>query len=178
MFSSDLGHWDVPDMARDPRSRPTSSWRTASSTEADFRDFVFGNPVRFYTAANPDFFRGTRVEAAAARLVAAERGARGRGAREAPSQGRVALVTGASRGIGKGCALELGAAGATVYVTGRTHGGGRRAAAGHDRRRPPPRSTAAGGRGIAVRCDHRDDEARGGALRARARASRAASTCS
>jgi NAD(P)-dependent dehydrogenase (short-subunit alcohol dehydrogenase family) len=34
--------------------------------------------------------------------------------------GRVAIVTGASRGIGKGCALELAAAGATVYLTGRT----------------------------------------------------------
>ena len=35
--------------------------------------------------------------------------------------GRVAIVTGASRGIGKGCALELGAAGCTVYVTGRSN---------------------------------------------------------
>ena len=34
--------------------------------------------------------------------------------------GKIAIVTGASRGIGKGCALELAAAGATVYVTGRT----------------------------------------------------------
>ena len=34
--------------------------------------------------------------------------------------GYAAIVTGASRGIGKGCALELGAAGATVYATGRT----------------------------------------------------------
>ena len=34
--------------------------------------------------------------------------------------GQVAIVTGASRGIGKGCAIELGAAGATVYLTGRT----------------------------------------------------------
>ena len=37
-----------------------------------------------------------------------------------PLDGRVAVVTGASRGIGKGCALELGAAGATVYVTARS----------------------------------------------------------
>jgi hypothetical protein len=34
-------------------------------------------------------------------------------------QGRICLVTGACRGIGKGIALQLGAAGATVYITGR-----------------------------------------------------------
>ncbi len=37
---------------------------------------------------------------------------------------KVAVVTGASRGIGKGIALELGAAGFTVYVTGRTTSAG------------------------------------------------------
>ena len=35
-----------------------------------FRDFAFANPVRFYTSANPDFFRGTAIEAEAARIAA------------------------------------------------------------------------------------------------------------
>ena len=38
--------------------------------EADFREFVFTNPIRFYTRANPRFFEGTRVEAAAANSAA------------------------------------------------------------------------------------------------------------
>lgn len=72
-----------------------------------------------------------------------------------PLDGKVAVVTGASRGIGKGIALELGAAGATVYVTGRSVRSGRL-----------PGSVSAtaseiddvGGRGIAVPCDHSVDE--------------------
>jgi len=81
---------------------------------------------------------------------------------------RIAIVTGATRGAGRGVAVELGAAGATVYVTGRS-----------TRTAPAPdyaafletagmtsmpgsiddtadEVTAAGGRGIAVRCDHTD----------------------
>ena len=70
----------------------------------------------------------------------------------------VVVVTGASRGAGKGIALALGAAGATVYVTGRTVADG-------DSDLPGSLTTTArqiderGGRGIAVPCDHGDDAA-------------------
>ena len=70
--------------------------------------------------------------------------------------GQVAIVTGASRGIGKGCALELGALGATVYVTGRTTKHGAHPLGGTVAETAAA-VTAAGGRGFAVACDHRDD---------------------
>ena len=72
-----------------------------------------------------------------------------------PLEGTVAVVAGGTRGAGRGIAVELGAAGATVYVTGRTSRGG-----------PSPMGrpetieetaelvTAAGGEGIALRVDH------------------------
>lgn len=68
---------------------------------------------------------------------------------------RVALVAGATRGAGRGIAVELGATGATVYVTGRTTRGQQ-----SEYRRPETIEetaelvTAAGGRGIAVQVDH------------------------
>lgn len=71
-------------------------------------------------------------------------------------ENRVVVVTGASRGAGKGIALALGATGATVYVTGRSQKTGDaplpgtvyETAAEIDRR---------GGKGVAVVCDHADD---------------------
>ena len=70
-------------------------------------------------------------------------------------QGKVALVAGATRGAGRGIAVELGAAGATVYVTGRT-------TRDHQSEYARPETieetaelvSAAGGKGIAVQVDH------------------------
>jgi NAD(P)-dependent dehydrogenase (short-subunit alcohol dehydrogenase family) len=70
--------------------------------------------------------------------------------------GRIAVVTGASRGVGKGCALELGAAGATVYLTGRTVTEGEAPLPGTIGA-TAAEIEGAGGRAVAVRCDHRDD---------------------
>jgi NAD(P)-dependent dehydrogenase (short-subunit alcohol dehydrogenase family) len=72
-----------------------------------------------------------------------------------PLSAVVAVVTGASRGAGRGIALELGTAGATVYVTGRSAAGGP-TTDGVPGTIDDTASevTARGGRGIAVRCDH------------------------
>ncbi|HET8613535.1 MAG TPA: SDR family NAD(P)-dependent oxidoreductase [Sphingomonas sp.] len=74
------------------------------------------------------------------------------------TNGKVAVVTGASRGAGAGIARALGEKGYTVYVTGRTVREGEA---------PLPGTvgataeavTAAGGRGVAAAVDHRDDAA-------------------
>ena len=67
-------------------------------------------------------------------------------------EGKIAVVTGSSRGIGRGTAIALGEQGATVYITGRSTGDGELTID----------STAAlvdeaGGRGVAVQTDHGDD---------------------
>src|ERR1051325_2904323 len=79
-----------------------------------------------------------------------------------PLKGRIALIAGATRGAGRGIAVELGAAGATVYVTGRST----RAKPSEMNRPETIEETAAlvdaaGGRGIAVAVDHlRPEEGR------------------
>jgi NAD(P)-dependent dehydrogenase (short-subunit alcohol dehydrogenase family) len=78
------------------------------------------------------------------------------GARRMDSNRRVVVVTGASRGAGKGIALALGATGATVYVTGRSVKEGDAMLPGTVGSTAAAIS-AAGGEGIAVACDHRDD---------------------
>jgi len=73
-------------------------------------------------------------------------------------KGRVAVVTGASRGIGRGCAAELGADGAVVYVTGRSREGSESRLPGSVEATAREVSEA-GGKGIPAPCDHRDDAA-------------------
>ena len=74
-------------------------------------------------------------------------------------QGKVALVAGATRGAGRGIAVELGAAGATVYCTGRSTAKQR-----SEMNRPETIEETAeminkeGGHGIAVQCDHLEEE--------------------
>ncbi|MFP6795377.1 MAG: SDR family NAD(P)-dependent oxidoreductase [Pseudomonadales bacterium] len=68
-------------------------------------------------------------------------------------KGQIAVVTGSSRGIGKGIALALAEQGCTVYVTGRTIGDGDRTIDTTARL-----VTEAGGEGHAIRCDHGDDD--------------------
>ncbi|MED4162457.1 SDR family oxidoreductase [Halalkalibacterium halodurans] len=76
-----------------------------------------------------------------------------------PLIGKVALVAGATRGAGRGIAVELGAAGATVYVTGRTT---RERRSEYNRPETIEETaelvTNAGGTGIAVPVDHLDPQ--------------------
>jgi NAD(P)-dependent dehydrogenase (short-subunit alcohol dehydrogenase family) len=74
-------------------------------------------------------------------------------------ENKVALVTGASRGIGKGIAIALAKSGATVYITGRTeqkeHKTTKLSGSIHQTR---DEIISLGGKCIAIRCDHTIDE--------------------
>lgn len=86
---------------------------------------------------------------------------------ETRSEPRIVVVTGASRGLGKGVAMALGAAGDIVYVSGRSSDKATGTWPGtiHE---TAAQIDQAGGRGIAVACDHHDD-AQTAALFARVR---------
>lgn len=74
-----------------------------------------------------------------------------------PLKNKIAIVAGGTRGAGRGIAVELGAAGATVYVTGRTT---RTQRSEYNRPETIEETatlvTQAGGQGIAVQVDHLD----------------------
>lgn len=72
---------------------------------------------------------------------------------------KTAVVTGASRGVGKGVAVALGAAGYEVYVSGRSTGDAVTfPSVGGTVEETAAAVDAAGGRGVPVVCDHTDDE--------------------
>ncbi|MAG29392.1 MAG: amidohydrolase [Deltaproteobacteria bacterium] len=68
MFGSDIGHFDVVDM----REVLAEAWELVDDglmNEDDFADFAFRNTVRLHGEMNPDFFKGTVVEDAAAQVL-------------------------------------------------------------------------------------------------------------
>jgi predicted TIM-barrel fold metal-dependent hydrolase len=69
LLSSDVGHFDVADIT----TVLAEAYELVENEILDgeqFRDFTFANPVRFWASLNPDFFKGTRVENEAARVLA------------------------------------------------------------------------------------------------------------
>jgi len=68
LFSSDVSHFDVTDMS----AVLDEAWELVERGmigESDFREFTFENAARLHGALNPDFFKGTVVESAVAKLV-------------------------------------------------------------------------------------------------------------
>lgn len=61
IYSSDVGHWDVPDITL-PLAESWELVEEGVISEADFKAYVFENPYKLYTEANPNFFKGTAIE--------------------------------------------------------------------------------------------------------------------
>jgi hypothetical protein len=69
VFGSDIGHFDVPDMT-EVLPEAYEMVEEEMISEDEFKEFVFTNAVRLWTAVNPDFFQGTAVESEANRVLA------------------------------------------------------------------------------------------------------------
>jgi predicted TIM-barrel fold metal-dependent hydrolase len=69
LFGSDIGHFDVPDM-REVLGEAYELVEDGIISEDDFRDFVFGYPVEFWSSGNPHFFKDTAVEKETAAFTA------------------------------------------------------------------------------------------------------------
>jgi hypothetical protein len=70
VFSSDLSHWDVPEM-KVVLAEAYEQVEGGLLTEEDFRDFTFANAINLHASQNPDFFKGTIIEAEVAKEMAA-----------------------------------------------------------------------------------------------------------
>jgi predicted TIM-barrel fold metal-dependent hydrolase len=68
LYGSDIGHWDVPDMSRIAEEAYELVENGVIDEEA-LRSFLFDNAITFWTANNPDFFKGTAVERAVERRL-------------------------------------------------------------------------------------------------------------
>jgi predicted TIM-barrel fold metal-dependent hydrolase len=69
IFGSDIGHFDVQDMTQ-VLHEAYELVEDGLISDVDFRDFVFTNPLKLWTANNPNFFKGTAVEQAANTILA------------------------------------------------------------------------------------------------------------
>jgi hypothetical protein len=69
IFGSDIGHFDVPDMT-EVLHEAYELVEDGLMSDEDFRDFVFVNPIKLWAGGNPNFFKGTTVEAEVARVLA------------------------------------------------------------------------------------------------------------
>jgi predicted TIM-barrel fold metal-dependent hydrolase len=68
LLGSDIGHFDVVNM-NEVLEEAHELVDNGLISDADFRDFVFINPVHYFADMNPEFFNGTGVESAAAKLL-------------------------------------------------------------------------------------------------------------
>jgi hypothetical protein len=68
LLGSDIGHFDVVNM-NEVLAEAYELVEDGLITEQDFREFVFGNPVRFWAEGNPEFFKGTVLESEVARAL-------------------------------------------------------------------------------------------------------------